>query len=365
VPRLCLFTAVVVAAGIACAPASALTDYQVAGIQVGLYRYGHYSGAIDGIAGPQTKTAIAKLQRSAGLQPDGVAGKKTRAALGKFGRPGFGSRVLKRGMFGYDVSVLQFLLSRRGFPPQALNSKFGPVTEQQVRKFQKKAGLTVDGVVGRQTRAALLLGPAKIRSRKVGPAKSSKRAAPARQTKGKVYEVKPGESLTLIAERHGTTVRELARRNRLDPSRVLLIGTRLVIPSQAMATARSSIRSSLDHWSAHYGVDPSLARALAWQESGWQQDVVSSAGALGVMQVTPTTWDFVELFVIGLQIPSTADGNVRVGVAYLDHLLGQFSGDVRLALAGYYQGPASVRRVRLFGETKRFVANVLALRGRV
>jgi peptidoglycan hydrolase-like protein with peptidoglycan-binding domain len=355
VPRLRLFAAVVAAAGIACTPASALTNYQVAGLQIGLYRYGHYTGAIDGIAGPQTKTAIAKLQRSAGLKPDGVAGRRTRAALGKFGRPGFGSRVLKRGMFGFDVSVLQFLLSKRGFPPQALNSKFGPVTEQQVRKFQKQAGLTVDGVVGRQTRAALLLGSTQGR----------KRAAPTAKAKGKVVEVKPGESLTVIAERHGTTVRELARRNRLDPSRVLLIGARLVIPSRALATARLSVKGSLERWSAHYGVDPTLARALAWQESGWQNDVRSSAGALGVMQVTPPTWDFVELFVIGLQIPPTVDGNVRVGVAYLDHLLGQFDGDARLALAGYYQGPASVRRDGLFGETKRFVANVLALRGRV
>jgi soluble lytic murein transglycosylase-like protein len=355
VPRVRLFAAVVVAAGIACAPASALTNYQVAGLQIGLYRYGHYSGAIDGIAGPQTKAAIAKLQRSAGLQPDGVAGKRTRAALGRFGRPGFGSRVLKRGMFGFDVSVLQFLLSKRGFPPQALNSKFGPVTAQQVRKFQKKAGLTVDGVVGRQTRAALL----------IGSSQSRKRAAPKAKATAKVVEVKPGESLTLIAERHGTTVRELARRNRLDPNRVLLIGARLVIPSRAMAAAKSSVKKSLDHWAAHYGVDPSLARALAWQESGWQNDVRSSAGALGVMQVTPTTWEFVELFVIGLQIPQTAHGNARVGVAYLDHLLGQFAGDVRLALAGYYQGPASVLRDGLFTETKRFVANVLALRGRV
>jgi peptidoglycan hydrolase-like protein with peptidoglycan-binding domain len=353
VPRVRLIAAVAVVAGIACAPASALTNYQVAGLQIGLYRYGHYSGAIDGIAGPQTKAAIAKLQRSVGIEPDGVAGKRTRAALGRFGRPGFGSRVLKPGMFGFDVSVLQFLLSKRGYPPQALNSKFGPVTEQQVRKFQKKAGLTVDGVVGRQTRAALLL----------GSAQSRKRAAP--KAKSKVVEVKPGESLTVIAERHGTTVRELARHNRLDPSRVLLIGARLVVPSRAMATAKSSVKNSLDHWAAHYGVDPTLARALAWQESGWQNDVRSSAGAVGVMQVTPATWEFVELFVIGLQIPETAHGNVRVGVAYLDHLLGQFAGDVRLALAGYYQGPASVRRDGLFTETKRFVANVLALRGRV
>jgi peptidoglycan hydrolase-like protein with peptidoglycan-binding domain len=353
VRRLGLVLAVLCAAGIVCGPASALTNYQVAGLQVGLYRYGYYRGAIDGISGPQTKAAIRKLQQSAGLVPDGVPGKRTRAALGRFGRPGFGSRVLKRGTFGFDVSVLQFLLSKRGFPPQALNSKFGPVTEQQVRKFQKKAGLTVDGVVGRQTRAALLLGTSPRRERTLAKAK------------GKVVEVKPGESLTVIAERHGTTVRELAQRNRLDPNRVLLIGARLVVPSRAMATARSSVRSSLDRWAAHYGVDPSLARALAWQESGWQSDVRSSAGAVGVMQVTPATWEFVELFVIGLQVPQTADGNVRVGVAYLDHLLGQFRGDVRLALAGYYQGPASVRRDGLFAETKRFVANVLALRGRV
>jgi peptidoglycan hydrolase-like protein with peptidoglycan-binding domain len=341
------------AAAVFCGAASALTltNYQVAGLQVGLYRYGHYAGAIDGISGPQTKAAIVKLQRSAGLAPDGVPGKRTRAALGRFGRPGFGSRVLKRGMFGFDVSVLQFLLSRRGFPPQALNSKFGPVTEQQVRRFQRKAGLTVDGVVGRETRAALL----------------GARAKPKRKTKTSknVVKVKPGETLTAIAERHGTTVRELASRNRLDPRNVLLIGTRLVVPSGPRVTARSSVRSSLDRWAAHYGVDAGLARALAWQESGWQSEIRSSAGAVGVMQVTPATWSFVEMFVIGRQVPRTADGNVRVGVAYLDHLLREFRGNVRLALGGYYQGPASVRRNGLFAETKRFVANVLALRGRV
>ena len=83
------------------------------------------------------------------------------------------------------------------------------------------------------------------------------------------------------------------------------------------------------------------------------------------MQVTPATWDFVVVFVIGISVPRTTDGNVRVGVAFLDHLLGQFRGDVRLAVGAYYQGPASVRRHGLFRETRQFVANVLALRGRV
>jgi soluble lytic murein transglycosylase-like protein len=83
------------------------------------------------------------------------------------------------------------------------------------------------------------------------------------------------------------------------------------------------------------------------------------------MQVTPATWTFVELFVIGRNVPATMDGNVRVGVAYLAHLLDEFDGNRRLAVGAYYQGPAGVRRDGFYAETKRFVANVLALRGRV
>jgi soluble lytic murein transglycosylase-like protein len=148
---------------------------------------------------------------------------------------------------------------------------------------------------------------------------------------------------------------------------VLLIGARLVVPGRSVSTAtrasRSTVGDSIARWSAHYGVDPALVRALAWQESGWQSHLVSSTGATGVMQVMPGTRDFVELFVIGKKIERTSDGDIRVGVAYLDHLLDQF--DRRRAIAAYYQGPGSVRRDGLFPETKRFVANVLALRGRV
>jgi soluble lytic murein transglycosylase-like protein len=59
------------------------------------------------------------------------------------------------------------------------------------------------------------------------------------------------------------------------------------------------------------------------------------------------------------------DGNVRIGVAYLHHLLHQFGLDVRLALGAYYSGPAAVLNRGLSRRTRHFVANVLALRGRV
>ena len=354
--RLLVVATVVVAGGIASEPAGAMARHQVAGLQVALYRFGHYAGPVDGIAGPMTKRAIVDFQRAAGLQPDGVAGPQTRRALGRLGRPLFGSRMLSRGMIGWDVSVLQFLLARRGFAPPSLNSNFGPATERLVRTFQRRAGLAADGIVGPATRAALL-----------GQRKRARRPS------GRRHVVRPGETLTSIAARHGTTVYAIAQRNRIDPRGVLLTGARLVVPagttlaraSGRTSSSRPSVTASIDRWAAHYGVDARLVRALAWQESGFQNHVVSSARAAGVMQVTPATWSFVELFVIGRSIPRTTDGNVRVGVAFLAHLLRQFRGDVRLALGAYHQGPASVRQDGLWGVTRRFVANVLALRGRV
>ena len=114
-----------------------------------------------------------------------------------------------------------------------------------------------------------------------------------------------------------------------------------------------------------YGVDPRLVRAIAWWESGFNNSLVSAAGARGVMQVTPATWSYVELVLVGHHIPSTVSGNVQVGVAFLDQLLHEFRGNVRLALAAYAQGPQSVRRHGLFRETRQYVAGVLSLSGRV
>ena len=326
-----------------------MAPHEVAGLQVALYRFGHYKGSIDGISGPMTKGAIVAFQRERGLAADGKVGKQTRVALGRYGRPLFGVRTLRRGKVGFDVSVLQFLLAKKGLPPARLNSNFGPATEKLVRTFQRKAGLPVDGIVGKATRAAL-----------VGVKKTKSAKKPMTR-----HVVRPGETLTAIAARNGTSVRELASRNKLDPSGVLLIGATLVVPKGQTVARRTSVTASIDRWAAHYGVSSKLARALAWQESGFQPNVRSSVGATGVMQVIPATRDFVELFVIGQPVPGTTDGNIRVGVAYLDHLLGEFKGNVRRALGAYYQGPAAVRKDGLYPETRRFVANVLALRGRV
>ena len=240
------------------------------------------------------------------------------------------------------------------------------------------------------------------------------------------YTVRWGDTLTGIASRHGTTVPALARLNRLDPSNILLSGATLRLPETGGARNRShfvrrgetlsglafsykttvtalveanglasanlifagtylripgssmarplagagpatswKIASTIDYWSLYYGVDPRLARALAWMESGYQTQIVSPAGAWGVMQVTPSAWAFVEDVLIGARVPRTSAGNVRVGVAYLRHLLAEFGGDERLALGAYYQGLRGVRTQGLLPETRRYVADVLALKHRV
>jgi soluble lytic murein transglycosylase-like protein len=83
------------------------------------------------------------------------------------------------------------------------------------------------------------------------------------------------------------------------------------------------------------------------------------------MQLLPGTWDWVQANLsAGRLDPASAADNVRAGSLYLAHLLRENNGDPALAAASYYQGLSSVRRVGMLPETRRYVANVLALRSR-
>jgi LysM repeat protein len=354
VHRLLILTAALVAA-LALAPAAGAFNPQIAGLQIVLRKHGLYRGPIDGIQGRQTRHAIRVFQRRHRLTVDGLAGPRTRAALGPLGRPLFGTRVIRRGMSGYDVAVLQFLLRRHGLRPGRLDGRFGTRTARAVRGFQRRARLAPDGVVGRRT--ARRLCPLPVCTWRTRP-----------RARTRTHHIRPGETLTAISRRYGVTVTAIARANRLDPRRYIIAGARIRVPgapAQLAMTQPFAVRAAIDYWSRAYGVDPRLVRALAWWESGFNNSLVSPAGARGVMQVTPATWDYVETVLVGRRIPRTTHGNVRVGVAFLRQLLREFRGNVRLALAAYLQGPESVRRHGLFRETRQYVAGVLALRRRL
>jgi hypothetical protein len=84
------------------------------------------------------------------------------------------------------------------------------------------------------------------------------------------------------------------------------------------------------------------------------------------MQLLPVTMDFVQGVLLMQRIDgSTVDGNVQMGVRLLAHLLREWNGDLRLALAAWYQGSQAVRDRGVLPVSEAFVANVLALRGRV
>jgi peptidoglycan hydrolase-like protein with peptidoglycan-binding domain len=140
--------------------AKASGDPAVAALQVALHARRLYHGSVDGVAGPQTASAVRRFQRKARVPVDGVVDKRTRAALGRLGRPGLGSRVLVVGAVGWDVSALQFLLARHGFPLGVFDGRLGSHTEAAIRRFQRWAGLHADGVAGAATLAALRTPPA-------------------------------------------------------------------------------------------------------------------------------------------------------------------------------------------------------------
>jgi murein DD-endopeptidase MepM/ murein hydrolase activator NlpD len=140
-------------------PAVASRDAGVAALQVALRARGLYAGSIDGLKGPLTSAATKRFQQRAGLVPSGVAGANTRTALGRYGRHVLGSRLLARGTRGWDVAALQFLLARHGFPSATIDGVLGFHTDRALRRFQRWAGLRVDGVAGQTTVAALRRAP--------------------------------------------------------------------------------------------------------------------------------------------------------------------------------------------------------------
>ncbi|HZT94825.1 MAG TPA: peptidoglycan-binding protein [Gaiellaceae bacterium] len=347
---------------------------QTAGLQVALRAQGLYRGPIDAISGPNTVAAIRAFQRIHGLPATGLANARTRKALGPLGRPLFGARTLRRGAFGWDVAVLQFLLVRQGISVP-VNAYFDGPTLHGVRLMQGRLHLRRDGVVGTHTFTALVRLDHVPLARGVPlAAHPTQRRHSRHRVPSVVHVVRPGDTLTSLARRYGTTVARLARINHLDPHHFLLIGTRLRVPHRRHVEPHrvayrtesvAFVRSLLDRWAAHYGVSVHLVRALAWMESGYNNALVSSVGARGIMQLLPTTFRFAETVLIGHRLRHDANGNVRAGVAYLAHLLHDFHGNERLALAGWYQGEGAVRKRGLYRETRTFVKDVRSLQKRM
>lgn len=230
------------------------------------------------------------------------------------------------------------------------------------------------------------------------------------------YTVRPGDTATELAVRFHAWTAELISHNHLGPSATLYAGQRIRIPVVLSAVRQHRHRHHADgqrghhhrrhhrrhhrghhrgHHRAHHhrghhhhahaarpdpsravvrhviirvarrhGVDPQLALAVSWQEAGWQMHHVSSAGAIGAMQVIPPTGVWMSMYAGRyLRLREPRD-NVLAGVLLLG-VLDDMTRTRRGKIGAYYQGVGAVREHGLYPATRHYVANVLAIKRRL
>ena len=137
----------------------------VRGVQHRLENKGYDTGGTDGVYGPKTEKAVIAFQQTKGLTVDGIVGLKTWAALidddtSTDQQTVAGcSRLLKNSgkpyFKGDDVEAVQEALKSAGLDPGKIDGIYGSKTEKAVVAFQTSRGLTIDGIVGKQTATAL------------------------------------------------------------------------------------------------------------------------------------------------------------------------------------------------------------------
>ena len=101
--------------------------------------------------------------------------------------------------------------------------------------------------------------------------------------------------------------------------------------------SRAKAQQWADHYASIHRVPRELVYAIIEVESGWRSDAVSEKGAVGLMQLMPTT-----AAAFGVRNRYDVEQNIRGGVAYLAHLMRQFRGELRLVAAAYFAGESRI-----------------------
>ena len=233
------------------------------------------------------------------------------------------------------------------------------------------------------------------------------------------YTVRAGDTLIGIAQRHKTTARAIAGLNKISVNGIIRVGQKLTVPTDGTQAAKAASSSkpaakkstapqpemstpfnsggySARHFPSttvsaakknhallstlpvptrdqakamiietakRHGVDPALALAISYQESGWNHRQVSVANAIGLMQVIPASGDWAsQLIGRELNLLDPQD-NITAGVVIIRAHL-RSTTDESIAIAAYYQGMASVRSKGMYSDTRAYVRNIHALRAK-
>ena len=200
------------------------------------------------------------------------------------------------------------------------------------------------------------------------------------------HVVAHGETLIAIATQYHVYVADIVAANHITNPSFIRTGQRLLIPGVAASVslvpkppaqatgpalspataaamaARSAMRDKIVAAAIADDIPVALALAVAWHESGWRQEAVSGAGAVGVMQLMPATADWVGKQMLG-EAPRISDTtwNIRAGVRLLDFYLHRYGGNREKVLAAYYQGMTALERDGIYPSSVRYITDVMAL----
>ncbi len=207
------------------------------------------------------------------------------------------------------------------------------------------------------------------------PAPAAPSPGPASATARKVV-VHVGDTLSSIVSRYQTTVSALVAVNHITDPDLVFAGAELTLPASALPPGwgpggplppvllanpgRIALRPAFLRAASTSGLAPSLLEALCWWESGWQSNVTSSAGAIGLCQLEPSTVNYAETALLrnAALNPRAAPDNIAMAAAYLQNLTVRDGGNIRTAVAAYYQGLSSVQTKGLLPSTQNYVTGV-------
>jgi LysM repeat protein/beta-lactamase class A len=257
-------------------------------------------------------------------------------------------------------------------------------------------GLTVDQLMSvngitdpdRLTEGQTLKLPATTAASSTSASTATGAAATTAQANGRAseYVVQSGDTLGGIAKALGVSLKALLDANSLtDPDR-LSVGQKLSVPAGASSASASTASSggssaspagqsaatideatsTMDRLAQQYGVDASLLWALAWIDTDGKPRKLDAPGATGYLTVTDKTFDYIQQTLVKRTLDRAVPGdNLEAGVAYAASMLKWGAGDEAKALAGFIQGPGSVRENGVRPATDQQVKRILALRDKL
>ncbi len=331
----------------------------------------------------KTGVSVSALRSANGIGADGFirAGQKLVVPHGSNGSAGSSGGSSNAGSAsssgGYTV--------RPGDTVSAIAARFGTSTQAIIAAN----GLSSDGFIRDGQRLRIPSsgsGNGGTGNGGTGNGATASASAPSAGT----YRIKAGDTLGAIAARSGTTVAALQAANPGIRPAALQIGQQIRVPSvggpigntfegrtypaattaaananhaaltAAAAPSRARMQQLVASTARQYGVDPALAQAIAYQESGFNHQAVSPANAIGAMQVIPSSGQWASQLAgrpLDLRDP---EDNVTAGVLILRANL-RSAPNQETAIAAYYQGLGSVRNNGMYADTRRYVDSVQAL----